>query len=226
MTQALFITGTAAGVGKSTAAQAIIAALQDAGYDGAYYKPIVSGTDSIPESDAGQVRTACSLEQDVLSTTSYVFKETVSPHLAAAHLLQPVDVDMIRADFSTVALLHDVTIVEGSGGIICPFTLLADGRRVMQEDVVRALGLTSVIVADSGVGTLNATLLTLAYMRQQELPVAGVILNRFDADNEVHQDNLAVIERLGEVDVVATIADGGAMTVRKPFFLLETEESH
>lgn len=225
MTQALFITGTAAGVGKSTAAQAIIAALQDAGYDVAYYKPIVSGTDSIPESDAGQVRTACSLEQDVLSTTSYVFKEAVSPHLAAAHLLQPVDVDMIRADFSTVALLHDVTIVEGSGGIICPFTLLADGRRVMQEDVVRTLGLTSVIVADSGVGTLNATLLTLAYMRQQELPVAGVILNRFDADNEVHQDNLAVIERLGEVDVVATIADGGAMTVRKPFFLLETEES-
>lgn len=225
MTQALFITGTAAGVGKSTAAQAIIAALQDAGYDAAYYKPIVSGTDSIPESDAGQVRTACSLEQDVLSTTSYVFKEAVSPHLAAAHLLQPVDVDMIRADFSTVALLHDVTIVEGSGGIICPFTLLADGRRVMQEDVVQTLGLTSVIVADSGVGTLNATLLTLAYMRQQELPVAGVILNRFDADNEVHQDNLAVIERLGEVDVVATIADGGAMTVRKPFFLLETEES-
>lgn len=224
MTQALFITGTAAGVGKSTAAQAIITALHGAGYEAAYYKPIVSGTDSIPESDAGRVRAACDLEQDILSTTSYVFKEAVSPHLAAAHLLQPVDLDMIRADFSTVALLHDATIVEGSGGIICPFTLLADGRRVMQEDVVRALGLTSVIVADSGVGTLNATLLTLAYMRQQELPVSGVILNRFDAGNEVHQDNLAIIERLGEVDVVATIADGGAMTVRKPFFLLETEE--
>lgn len=224
MTQALFITGTDAGVGKSTAAQAIITALHGAGYEAAYYKPIVSGTDSIPESDAGRVRAACGLEQDILSTTSYVFKEAVSPHLAAAHLLQPVDLDMIRADFSTVALLHDVTIVEGSGGIICPFTLLADGRRVMQEDVVRALGLTSVIVADSGVGTLNATLLTLAYMRQQELPLSGVILNRFDADNEVHQDNLAIIERLGEVDVVATIADGGAMTVRKPFFLLETEE--
>ena len=77
MTQGLFITGTAVGVGKSMAAQAIITALQGAGYEMAYYKPIVSGTDSIPESDAGRVRAACDLEQDVLSTTSYVFKEAV-----------------------------------------------------------------------------------------------------------------------------------------------------
>lgn len=223
MSQALFIAGTAEGVGKSTAAQAIITALNGAGYEAAFYKPIISGTDSIPESDAGRVREVCGLDQDVLSMTSYVFKEAVSPHLAAAHLMQPVDVDMIRADFAGVALLHDATLVEGSGGIICPLTLMADGRRVMQTDVIQALGLTSVLVADSGVGTLNATLLTLAYMRQQNLPLAGVIMNRFDASSEVHQDNLSTIELLGEIDVVATIAEGGEMTLRKPFFLLEKE---
>ena len=223
MSQALFIAGTAEGVGKSTAAQAIITALNGAGYEAAFYKPIISGTDSIPESDAGRVREVCGLDQDVLSMTSYVFKEAVSPHLAAAHLMQPVDVDMIQADFAGVALLHDAPWVEGSGGIICPLTLMADGRRVMQTDVIRALGQTSVLVADSGVGTLNATLLTLAYMRQQNLPLAGVIMNRFDASSEVHQDNLSTIELLGEIDVVATIAEGGEMTLRKPFFLLEKE---
>lgn len=223
MSQALFIAGTEEGVGKSTAAQAIITALNGAGYEAAFYKPIISGTDSIPESDAGRVREVCGLDQDVLSMTSYVFKEAVSPHLAAAHLMQPVDVDMIQADFAGVALLHDATLVEGSGGVICPLTLMADGRRVMQTDVIQALGLTSVLVADSGVGMLNATLLTLAYMRQQNLPLAGVIMNRFDASSEVHQDNLSTIELLGEIDVVATIAEGGEMTLRKPFFLLEKE---
>ncbi len=223
MSQALFITGTGAGVGKTTAAMAIARALMDSGYETAYYKPVISGEDSIPESDAGRVRTYAELEQDILTMATYVFKDYVSPHLAAARLMQPVDVEMIQADFAATALLHDATVVEGSGGIVCPLTLYADGRRVMQEDVLKALGLTSVIVADSGVGTLNATLLTLHYMRSKDLPVAGVILNRFDAENEVHQDNLAVIERLGEVNVVATIAEGGDMTLRQPFFLLENE---
>ena len=223
MTQALFIAGTAPGVGKTTAAQALIDMLMDASYDAAYYKPIVSGTDSIPESDAGRVRAACGLEQDILTLTSYVFKDPVSPHLAAAQMMQPVDPDMIAADFASVALLHDTTIVEGTGGIICPYTLYADGRRVMQADVVKTLGLASVIVADSGPDTLNATLLTAGYMRAHDLPIAGVILNHFDARDLVCQDTLAIIELLGDTDVVATIAEGGAMTLRKPFFLLEQE---
>lgn len=223
MTQALFIAGTAPGVGKTTAAQALIDMLMDASYDAAYYKPIVSGTDSIPESDAGRVRAACGLEQDILTLTSYVFKDPVSPHLAAAQMMQPVDPDMIAADFASVSLLHDTTIVEGTGGIICPYTLYADGRRVMQADVVKALGLASVIVADSGPDTLNATLLTAGYMRAHDLPIVGVILNHFDARDLVCQDTLATIELLGDTDVVATIADGGAMTLRKPFFLLEQD---
>lgn len=223
MSQALFITGTGAGVGKTTAAIAMLQALADMSYDTAYYKPVVTGTDSIPESDAGRVRAACDLEQDVLTLTSYVFKDAVSPHLAAAQLMQPVDQEMIAADFASVSLLHDATIVEGTGGIICPYTLYADGRRVMQADVVKALGLASVIVADSGPDTLNATLLTAGYMRAHDLPIAGVILNHFDARDLVCQDTLATIELLGGTDVVATIAEGGAMTLRKPFFLLEQE---
>ena len=221
MSQALFITGTGAGVGKTTAAIAMLQALADMSYDTAYYKPVVTGTDSIPESDAGRVRAACDLEQDVLTLTSYVFKDAVSPHLAAAQLMQPVDQEMIAADFASVSLLHDATIVEGTGGIICPYTLYADGRRVMQADVVKALGLAS--VADSGPDTLNATLLTAGYMRAHDLPIAGVILNHFDARDLVCQDTLATIELLGDTDVVATIAEGGAMSLRKPFFLLEQD---
>ena len=220
MTQALFITAAAPGLGKTTAAIAIIRALTEASYDCAYYKPIISGTDSIPASDAGHVRMACELEQDVLSLTSYVFRDEVSPHLAAARLMQPVDIALMQADFASVALLHDATIVEGVGGIICPYTLYADGRNVMQQDLLQALGLASVIVADSAPGTIGTTLLTLEYMRRQDLPVAGLILNRFQEENAVHQDNLATIERLAQTRVVATIAPGGAMKQRQPFFLL------
>lgn len=46
-------------------------------------------------------------------------------------------------------------------------------------------------------------------------------MNRFVEADEMHQDNLAMIEKLGDVDVVATVAEGGTLKVRKPFFVLE-----
>lgn len=221
MSKAIFITGTGTDLGKTYVAGELVAALQGEGYDTAYYKPVLSGSDNIFESDAGMVRKRAGLEQEPLSMVTTMFHDAVSPHLAAARVQQGVDLDIIKADFGTVNMLHDVTVVEGCGGIVCPLTLFADGRRIMQEDVIRALGLDAVIVADAGLGTINATVLTIEYMRAHGLGIAGVILNRFDETDEMHQDNLAMIEKLGGVDVVATVAVGGTLKVRKPFFVLE-----
>lgn len=221
MSKAIFITGTGTDLGKTYVAGELVAALQGEGYDTAYYKPVLSGSDNIFESDAGMVRKRASLEQEPLSMVTTMFHDAVSPHLAAARVQQGVDLDIIKADFGAVNMLHDVTVVEGCGGIVCPLTLFADGRHIMQEDVIRALGLDAVIVADAGLGTINATVLTIEYMRAHGLGIAGVILNRFDETDEMHQDNLAMIEKLGGVDVVATVAVGGTLKVRKPFFVLE-----
>lgn len=221
MSKAIFITGTGTDLGKTYVAGELVAALQGEGYDTAYYKPVLSGSDNIFESDAGMVRKRAGLEQEPLSMVTTMFHDAVSPHLAAARVQQGVDLDIIKADFGAVNMLHDVTVVEGCGGIVCPLTLFADGRRIMQEDVIRALGLDAVIVADAGLGTINATVLTIEYMRAHGLGIAGVILNRFDETDEMHQDNLAMIEKLGGVDVVATVAVGGTLKVRKPFFVLE-----
>ena len=210
MSQALFITGTGAGVGKTTAAIAMLQALADMSYDTAYYKPVVTGTDSIPESDAGRVRAACDLEQDVLTLTSYVFKDAVSPHLAAAQLMQPVDQEMIAADFASVSLLHDATIVEGTGGIICPYTLYADGRRVMQADVVKALGLASVIVADSGPDTLNATLYFLD--ETGGLTPVEMTLDLYEGDTQAGAVVKALLEGTEEKDWLSAIPEGFQVT--------------
>ena len=225
MSQAIYVVGTGIGVGKTYVSAALVQALQGEGYDTVFYKPVSTGSETIPESDAGYVRTKCHLDQEVLSMVSYLFHDAVAPHLAAARAQQAVDVEMISADFAGVSLLHEATVVEGWGGIVCPLTLYADGRRTMQEDVIRTLGLSSVIVADAGLGTLNATLLTVSYMRAQELPIAGIILNRYDGNNVIHRDNLAMLEKLSGVDVVAVVPTDGGLEQRKPFFLLEGELS-
>lgn len=221
MSKAIFITGTGTDIGKTYVAGELVSAIQGEGFDAAYYKPVLSGSDNIFESDAGYVRKRCELEQPPLSMVTSMYHDAVSPHLAAAHMQQGVDLDIVKADFGAVSMLHDVTVVEGCGGIVCPLTIYADGRKIMQEDLIRTLGLACLIVADAGLGTINATVLTIEYMRAHGLDICGVILNRFDDTNEMHQDNLAMIEKLGGVDVVATVAEAGSLKVRKPFFVLE-----
>lgn len=224
MSQAIYVTGTGVGVGKTYVAAALVKAIQEEGYDTVYYKPVEIGSETIPEGDAGYVRTECALDQEILSMVSYLFHDPVAPHLAAARAQQAVDVELIKADFASVSLLHEATVVEGCGGIICPLTLYADGRQVMQEDVVRGLELSSVIVADAGLGTINATLLTVEHMKNHHLPIVGIILNRYDEKNVIHRDNLAMLEKLSGVDVVATVAENGVLEQRKPFFLLEGDD--
>lgn len=221
MSQAIFITGNGTDIGKTYVAGELVAAIKAAGYDTAYYKPVLSGSDSIPDSDAGVVAKRAVLAQEWLSMVSYIYHDAVSPHLAAARTQQGVDLDIIQADFASVSLLHDVTVVEGCGGIVCPLTIYADGRQIMQEDLIHTLGLACLLVADAGLGTINATVLTIEYMRNHRIDIAGVILNRFDESDDMHQDNLAMIEKLTHVDVVATVAQGGTLNVRKPFFVLE-----
>lgn len=221
MSKAIFITGTGTDIGKTYVAGEVVAAIQGEGFDTAYYKPVLSGSDNIFESDAGVVRKRCDLEQAPLSMVTAMYHDAVSPHLAAARVQQGVDLDLVKADFGAVSMLHDVTVVEGCGGIVCPLTIYADGRKIMQEDLIRTLGLECLIVADAGLGTINATVLTIEYMRAHGLDICGVILNRFDDANEMHQDNLVMIEKLGGVNVVATVAEGGTLAVRQPFFVLE-----
>ena len=73
------------------------------------------------------------------------------------------------------------------------------------EDVIHALALPIVIVADAGLGTINHTVLTIAYARSKGLDPRGMILNRYEA-SPFTRDNRAMIEELTGVRVIGTIA--------------------
>jgi dethiobiotin synthetase len=65
-----------------------------------------------------------------------------------------------------------------------------------------------IIVADGGLGTINSTLLTVEYARANNIPIAGIILNNFNPDSFMHQDNLKQVEYLTGIKVVATVERG------------------
>ena len=66
-----------------------------------------------------------------------------------------------------------------------------------------------IIVADGGLGTINSILLTVEYARANDIKIAGIILNNYEKDNFMHQDNLKQVEYLTGVKVIATVESGG-----------------
>jgi dethiobiotin synthetase len=78
----------------------------------------------------------------------------------------------------------------------------------MYLDILKALKLNAVVVADAGLGTINHTVLTVSYLKQNSVKVKGVILNNFDNSSVMHSDNLQMIEEISGTNVIATLGKG------------------
>ena len=83
-------------------------------------------------------------------------------------------------------------VVEGAGGVLVPIS-----DRHMMTDLMEALALPVVVVASSGLGTINHTLLTLEALRRRALHVGGVVMV-----GDANPENRAAIEQFGSVPVL------------------------
>ena len=113
-------------------------------------------------------------------------------------------VDAIRAE----ADKHDLVLVEGAGGLLVPMGVRPSGDPWTFADLATTLGVSTVVVARAGLGTLNHTALTLEALGRRGVP-AGVILGAWPAEPElVHWANLSELVP----HLVGALPDGaGAM---------------
>jgi dethiobiotin synthetase len=75
----------------------------------------------------------------------------------------------------------------------------------MQTDIIKMLGLNIIIVADAGLGTINATVLAVEHAKKHNLNIDGIILNRYNESNFMHKDNKKQIEALTGIKVIECI---------------------
>lgn len=205
MAKGLFVTATGTDIGKTYVTALIVKKLRSFGLNAGYYKAAVSGAESVSESDAGYVNRIAEIGESEELLLSYLYKTAVSPHLAARIEGNPAEMSVIKSTFEKVCGQYDFVTTEGSGGIVCP--IRKDEKAVIYlEDIIAALGLPSIIVADAGLGTINAVVTTVEYMRKRKLPINGIILNKWNGDF-MQRDNLAMIEELTGVRVVAVVKD-------------------
>lgn len=212
MGKCLFVTGTGTDVGKTYVTGLIVKRFCDAGVSAGYYKAAISGagTDEagcLLPGDAAYVASVAGLHASMEELVSFVYPDAVSPHLAAKLNHVPLDREKVQRDFSRARDSHEYLTVEGSGGIVCPLRW-DETEHIGLDDLVQWMGIPVLVVADSGLGTINATVLTVEHLRHRHIPIRGIIFNRFHEGNVMEQDNLFMVEEMTGVPVVATVREG------------------
>lgn len=210
MSKALFVTGTGTDTGKTYITGLIVKKLQEAQKNPAYYKAAMSGNDRRPDGtlipgDALEVQTMSGIDQSLTSTCPYVYEHAYSPHLASRLEGNPVVMDVVTHGFADVTAIYDYVTVEGSGGILCPICF--DEARIQLEDVVKELHLSSILIADAGLGTINSVVLTAEYMKTHGLPLKGIIFNHYHPGDVMEDDNIFMCEHMTGLPTLAKVQD-------------------
>ncbi len=179
----LVVCGTDTDVGKT-----VVSALLVQGLGATYWKPVQSGMEG--GGDTGRVQQLLDLPPERVVPEAYRLTAPVSPHWAAER--DGVSIDPARLALPAV---DGPLVVETAGGLLVPLR-----RNWLQIEQIAVWGLPVLLVARSGLGTLNHTLLSLEALARRSIPVLGLVLN-----GDPHPDNPRTLEALGGVPVLAEL---------------------
>lgn len=224
MSKKIFVTGTGTDVGKTFVTGLILKKFHENGKKAAYYKAAMSDNirrpnGSLIPGDALSVKEVSTIEQPLEEMCRYIYETPVSPHLAAKLEGNPVEMEQVLNGLDDVCRKYDYVTVEGSGGILCP--LRFDKQKIQLEDFIKAREFRCLLVADAGLGTINAVVLTAEYMKSRHIPVKGILFNRFEKGNALHEDNLFMCEYMTGLKVLACVKNGDN-DLDIPFEVLES----
>ena len=156
--------------------------------------------------DAAHVKAVSGIPQPLDTMCPYVYERAVSPHLATRLEGNPVNQTRVLDELAALRQQYDFITMEGAGGILCPLRM--DEQTIWLPDLIRQTSFPCLLVADAGLGTINAVGLTAFYLRAQQFPLAGIVFNRFVPGNVMHEDNRCVCEQITGIPVVACVQEG------------------
>ena len=221
MNKGYFVTATGTDVGKTFVTALLVKKWRDSGIDAGYYKAALSGAEfrdgKWVAGDADYVKRIANLPDTQEQLVSYVYKEAVSPHLAARKEGNPVELAKVKADFEAACARHEFIFAEGSGGIICPIRY--EAQKIFLEDIIKTVNLPILVVTTAALGSINACVLTVEYARSRGLDIRGLIVNRYGSSGnlEMEDDNIRMMQDLTGLEILAKIKDGDTDLGVQPF---------
>ncbi|MHA7583420.1 dethiobiotin synthase [Paenibacillus vandeheii] len=182
----LFVTGTDTDVGKTIVTGALAAALRAEDLNVGIWKPVQSGALlGRGETDAERLLQYSGIHERAEDVASFTFQAPLTPMLAAKQDGVTITLQEIIAAGQPLIQRYESVLIEGAGGVAVPLT-----EDSLVVDLISELRIPALIVARSGLGTINHTLLTVSYLLQHGVPIIGFILNDGDS-NEMYNDSSA-----------------------------------
>lgn len=182
-----FVSGISTEVGKTVCSALLVKALE-----ADYWKPVQSG--DLHHTDSMKVASWNGLElpNPRFHPETHRLTEPMSPHASAA-------IDGIHIQLSDFQLPQTEAplIVEGAGGLMVP---LNEEDTIL--DLMAQLQLPVVLVSRNYLGSINHTLLSIAQLKQRQIPIAGLVFN-----GPVVPSTEQVIEKMTEVPVLFRIPE-------------------
>jgi dethiobiotin synthetase len=185
----IVVTGTDTDIGKTVFAAALAGAL------GAHYwKPVQAGLDD--GSDRERAARLSGLPETKLIPEAYRLTTPCSPHRAA-------EIDRVAIDIDRLGLpsVGGPLVVEGAGGVLVPIT-----RRLLFADLFARWHEPVVLVARTGLGTINHSLLSIEALRARNVPICGIaFVGDAVEDSEATIAAFGEVRRLGRLPLLPTL---------------------
>ena len=204
---ALFITGTDTGVGKTIVSLLLMRFLYKNGYTPFYLKPFQTGCRDPrdEESDARFIyRHVPHLKgKDPADSVIFCHKNPKAPFFAARDQGETIDINPVRDAIQKKSNSHSPLIIEGAGGVLVPVN-----DRYLMADIIKMVNARPVIVGRSGLGTINHTLLTVAALKERKIIPAGIILvdsGEAPTPQKMISENIEAIQTFSGIAVAGVI---------------------
>lgn len=191
MSRVIVVTGTDTGVGKTVFAAGLAAALS-----ALYWKPIQAGLED--GSDSGTIA-RLGVPPNHILREAYRLATPCSPHRAA-------ELDGLSIDPARLALPVSKTalVVEGAGGVLVPIT-----RNLLFADQFARWGKPVVLVARTGLGTINHSLCSIEALRARGVPILGIaFVGEPVEDSEATIAAIGQVRRLGRLPFLPNLDSG------------------
>lgn len=202
----VFVVGTDTGVGKTVVTAGIVGWRRREGIDVTAVKPCQTG---YPEDDDARfVQSVCGT--DAAATCLERLGPALAPAVAARETDTELSYEQLLQGCRDAIADSEQAVVEGIGGLRVPLT-----EETEVVDLVADLDLPTIVVARSGLGTLNHTALTVEALRRREVTVRGIVLNQYEGATVAERTNPGVIGEMNGLPVATLppidVDDDGAV---------------
>lgn len=189
-----FIVGTDTGVGKTVVSTALLIMLANQGFRTVAIKPIASGCLPTPlglrNDDALTLQKHATHKIDYAQINPFAFAEPIAPHIAAAKSnTELIVAEVLTKTAHALSSNVDYIVIEGAGGLYVPLN-----NQETMADLIKAYNYPVILVVGIKLGCINHALLTLEYIYNSNIKIAGWVANVIAPNMQYIDENVDSIK--------------------------------